>query len=602
MTPMTRLLSRLPFVLLLVSASWLHAGILRPGKVQLLCHRTANRDLPENTLESLALAARIGCTVVEVDVTRTLDGELVLNHDNFLDRFTNSTGDVEHTELRELDRMDFGAWRSPRFRGMHIAHLDDALRLARKMDIGLYLDIKTKGIGPQVLTTLAQEGMTERVIFGGEWDDIKALNPHANEDPTAGLEPGFNHEQVEKLHAEGKFVIANFIFNGHEADLASMKAAVAAGVDGIMVDYPRLGAEALGRPVETKLGRLSLRAENSSPSDRISAIRELSEYTGFPLQRQFLHWMLDPDEAISHEATLALVISRPAPQVSAFEQASRASAPSARRNAAWAIGMLSLEKNDPVNCVPMLLPMLSDHDTAVVKEALLAITWCPASTTAIVPPEKLLPFLSSLVPILRGLAAVALAKYQPSVAANAVPHQLEKEEADAAAYEAAWAKRGHAKLTQAEIDDVVELYRCEIKLVQALTMLPENEALKQLASQAFRPVHDYSNVVGLVAGYQLWDRLDENPQLAITALTSPDIDVADRAEWTLIEAGPSVLPAVRDAARERSGIQRQKLIRILAWQADRDALPFLREIERTDASNRDLIQWAIAKIESLRGF
>ena len=67
------------------AVSTAHAGILRQGKVLLLCHRTANRDLPENTLESLALAARMGCDIIEVDVTRTLDGELVLNHDNFLD-------------------------------------------------------------------------------------------------------------------------------------------------------------------------------------------------------------------------------------------------------------------------------------------------------------------------------------------------------------------------------------------------------------------------------------------------------------------------------------------------------------------------------------
>jgi glycerophosphoryl diester phosphodiesterase len=47
-----------------------HGGVLRVDKVLLLCHRTANRDLPENTLESLALAARMGCDIVEVDVRR----------------------------------------------------------------------------------------------------------------------------------------------------------------------------------------------------------------------------------------------------------------------------------------------------------------------------------------------------------------------------------------------------------------------------------------------------------------------------------------------------------------------------------------------------
>ena len=75
------------FALLFVFAvSFAHAGILQRGKVQLICHRTANRDMPENTLEALAYAARMGCNMVEVDIRRTLDGKLVLNHDDFLER------------------------------------------------------------------------------------------------------------------------------------------------------------------------------------------------------------------------------------------------------------------------------------------------------------------------------------------------------------------------------------------------------------------------------------------------------------------------------------------------------------------------------------
>ena len=61
-------------MLLVPAISLAHAGILQRGKVQLICHRTANRDMPENTLESLALAARMGCNIVEIDIRKTLDG------------------------------------------------------------------------------------------------------------------------------------------------------------------------------------------------------------------------------------------------------------------------------------------------------------------------------------------------------------------------------------------------------------------------------------------------------------------------------------------------------------------------------------------------
>ena len=599
---MTRNTSR--FLCFIVALSWAasvaHAGFLRKGKTLLLCHRTANRDLPENTLESLALAARMGCDIIEVDVTRTLDRQLVLNHDNFLDRFTNTTGEVEHTNLRELDRMDFGAWRGQRFRGMHIAHFDDALRLARELNVGLYLDIKSKGIGPEVLAALQREGMSNRVMFGGEWEDVKALDPQANPDHVVDLQPGFSHEEVNRAHAQGKVAIGNFIYNGHETDLEAMRSAVAARVDGIMVDYPRLGAEAVGRPVEERLGKLSRQADTGETNKRLAAIRELSQYSGFPLDREFSHLMEDPDENVSHEATLGLVTTEPNLKVATLEPITHSSSPAARRNAAWAIGILSAAQAEVDHCVPLLLAMLDDPDPTVMKEALLAITWCPSNSTSSPAAQKLTPLLHSPVPIVRGLAAIALAKYHPEVAVGPILEELKKEESQAAAYDAAWAARGRAKLSQAEIDEVVELYRAQAKYIQALSILPKSEALVSLAEQAFRPAHDYSNVTGLVAGYQLWDRLGEDPQPAIDALASPDGEVADRAQWALVEAGPEVLPAIRRVLLKSDGVTRKRLIAVLAWQADDQAIPLLRELENSAPAERESIRWAIAKIQSLQ--
>jgi glycerophosphoryl diester phosphodiesterase len=507
---------------------------------------------------------------------------------------------VEHTDLRELDRLDFGGWRGDRFRDIRIAHLGDALRLARRFNVSLYLDVKTKGIGPELLAALAREGMSERVIFGGEWDDIHLLDPRANKERTAYLEPGMTREQVDQLREAGQIVIGNFLANGHETELPAMRAAVAAGVDAIMVDYPRLGAEAVGRPVETRLEQLVKQAGHGVVSERISAIRELSEYTGFPLARHFVRWLSDPDQTVSHEAALALVTGRPVVKLSALRPLLLSSEANARRNAAWAIGQVSAQESDSAQCIPSLLPLLDDIDPSVVKEALLALTWCPTMSGARVSADRLLALMSSPTPIIRGLAAVALARYQPQAAVQAIPRQLAKEEAEAAEYDAAWAKRGRAKLAQSEIDKIIELYRAQMKYIQALSMLPAEKALLPLAQQAFRPVHDYSSVTALVAGYQLWDRLSIDPDIAIKALTSPDREVADRAEWALIEAGSPVLPAVRASLTTASGNQRRGLIRIVAWQADEDALPVLQQLEATDDADLELIQWLLPRPSFLR--
>ncbi len=85
-----------------LAATVAQAGPLQPGRVTLLCHRTANQDVPENTLESLEQAALLGCNVVEIDLRRTLDGKIVMNHDGVLERLTDGVGDAEKSYYDDL--------------------------------------------------------------------------------------------------------------------------------------------------------------------------------------------------------------------------------------------------------------------------------------------------------------------------------------------------------------------------------------------------------------------------------------------------------------------------------------------------------------------
>ncbi len=587
----TKTMKKLLLLLIFLSLanSSLHAGIFQRGKVQLICHRTANRDMPENTLESIELAARMGCNIVEVDIRRTLDGQLVLNHDGYLERLTSGMGNVELTSYDELHLLDTGAWMGQRFIHMDVPRFEDALQVAREQGIGLYLDIKTKGIGPLVLAALQREGMLERVVFGGEWEDVPPLYPKANQDAVAYVDPGVTPEQVTTLQHEGKFVVANFSANSHEMDLPSMRAAVAAGVDAINVDYPQLGADAVGRPVETKLAALARAASAGSVETRVAAIRKLSHYPGFPTQQLFQRWLRDPEDQISRASAVALVIARPATPVQIFVDALSAPEVSARQNAAWAIGMQSAPATDA------LLPLLADKNAEVIKEALLAISRCPGD----VPANRLLPFLNSSIPVVRGAAALALARHQPQVAAHAIPELLNREEREIARNYAQYVLKGKPKLTQQEIDPIIETYREQMKLIQALEFLAPSDALHTLAAQAFRPVEDYSRVTSLVSGYQLWDRIAVDPGPAIQALSSHDTEVASRAEWILVNAGPSVLPILRQTLPSADATTRAHMIRILAWQGDTESIPLLRALDISNPQDLALRGWALEKINLL---
>ena len=556
--------------------------------VDLLCHRTANEDVPENTLESLEQAVLLGCDLVEIDIRRTLDGELVLNHDGLLERLTDGVGDVETTYWADLELRDAGSWMGDRFTGLHMTSFLPALRYAHDHKIKLYLDLKTKDVGAEVLQLVEQEGMLQHVQFGGEWADVKQLSPLANAQfaNVTWLQPGASPNDIFLKHREGKTVVVNFSANAHGMDLAAMKSAVAAGADAINVDYPRLGADAVGRPVEAALQALERRAETGKSDDRAKAILELSHYRGFRLQPSFERWLLDGDDAVSRAAAIALVTGRPQAQASAFTIALKAKQASARANAAWALGMLHAPAAEVV-------PLLHDADLHVLRETLLALSEMPGAVGA----DELLPFLSSPDAVVRGVAALAFAKHQPEQAKTALPKQLTGEMKAADVLYQDYLRRGRPQLTPAEIANITSYYRSQMKIIQALSHLQGYEVTSELEEQAYRPDQDFSQMNAVVAAFKLWDLAGQDAASSVKALGSNDSAVADRAEWTLINAGAAVLQVVRKALSSDAPSVRVRAIRIEAFRGDQEALPVLERMSGT--SDAVEAAWAIAKIRTL---
>jgi len=557
---------------------------------QLFCHRTANEDVPENTLESLEQAALLGCDLVEVDLRRTQDGEIVLNHDGILERLTDGIGEVKSSDYATLEELDLGTWMSPRFAGMRIARFADALRVARVYKIRLVLDIKDKGIGADVLRILDQEGMRDAVEFGGEWKEIKKLAPSIKTpgDGTAWVQPGVSADTVQEQHRLGKMVVANFSANDHGMDLAGMRAAVTSGVDAINVDYPRLGADAVGRPVEEKLRALILRANAGESNSRAAAIRMLARYQGFPLEEQFLHWLCDSDSRVSRAAAEALVMERPSPAPEKLASALDSPDASVRANAAWALGIL----HAPLR---MLLPLLDDKDPLVLQTVLLAAARMPGEVSA----PRLLSLLTSNVQEVRGAAARALAAHHPAVAVKAIAAQLDKEVAAERVLYDDRQSHGNPDFTQSEIDVIMRSFRCQMEMVRALYSIPGESATRELIHLALRPEKDFSQYNAIVSGFQLWDRIAADSTLLIEVLGTENVDLAERAEWTLAHAGPGVLPSVRAVLRGTDAAARRRAIHILAWQADQESLDMLEATAHGDSPDAALASWAVEKIKSL---
>lgn len=120
----------------------------------LLGHRGAMGAEPENTLRAFRRAIALGADGIECDVQRTADGELVLIHDDTVDRTTNGTGTVGEMTYAALAALDAGG-------GERIPKLADLLAFAGEAARSapapfLNLELKMPGVGPDTLALLAR--------------------------------------------------------------------------------------------------------------------------------------------------------------------------------------------------------------------------------------------------------------------------------------------------------------------------------------------------------------------------------------------------------------------------------------------------------------
>ena len=95
--------------------------------LEIVAHRGASADAPENTLAAIRLAWIQGADAAEIDVLLTADGQLVAIHDETTLRTGGVDWAVAAHSLAELKTLDVGSWKSPQFVGERIPTLTEVL-------------------------------------------------------------------------------------------------------------------------------------------------------------------------------------------------------------------------------------------------------------------------------------------------------------------------------------------------------------------------------------------------------------------------------------------------------------------------------------------
>lgn len=225
-----------------------------------IAHRGASGHAPENTLAAFRKAVALGATFIETDLQLSRDARFVAIHDATVNRTTNGQGAVHDLTLAELRQLDAGSWFGSEFSGERIPTLEEILQFSKKNDVVFYLELKPGGSwgGEHALIGALRESgeIARAVVISFDASvvlNVRKIEPTVMtgllydgqlEDPLAkAVEVG-----ARQLVARGDLVTPALLSEARKKDLqvicwtvnhpAHMRMLMAAGVAGIMSDYP----------------------------------------------------------------------------------------------------------------------------------------------------------------------------------------------------------------------------------------------------------------------------------------------------------------------------------------------------------------------------
>ncbi len=222
-------------------------------------HQGASGDYPDNTLLAFEKAIEHGAEAIELDVHRCKSGEMVVIHDESVDRTTNGTGKVADLTLAELKQLDAGE-------GEKIPTLDETLAmLAGRVTVFVELkDTAIQEVADSVHRAVREHGFTydQLPVIGFDHQDLLALKI-TNPDIQTGLTWSERRQDIASIimipeakmmgavaiNPEHTMITPELVERAHKVGLKvntwtvnepdDIRRMIDAGVDAIMSDYPK---------------------------------------------------------------------------------------------------------------------------------------------------------------------------------------------------------------------------------------------------------------------------------------------------------------------------------------------------------------------------
>lgn len=238
-----------------------------------IAHRGARDVAPENTLAAFQAALEASADGIELDVTRCATGEIIVLHDDTVDRTTDGSGPASALPFAALRELDAGGWFDARYAGERIPTLAEALD-AMGGRLRINIEIKGRawrsdGIEAEIAEMVRARGLAQTVIISSfnPWalarmkraaPELACALLYAN--LTAHLDLGPTKARhllrVEAVHPHLRLVTPLYIARAQRHGLRvnvwtvneeiEMQRLIALGVDGLITDHPALLRRVLG--------------------------------------------------------------------------------------------------------------------------------------------------------------------------------------------------------------------------------------------------------------------------------------------------------------------------------------------------------------------
>jgi glycerophosphoryl diester phosphodiesterase len=140
--------------------------------MEIYAHRGFSGKYPENTMLAFQKAYEVGADGIELDVQMTKDEEIVVIHDERVDRTTNGIGYVKDFLYKQLRLLDAGSWFHDRFARQRIPALMEVLEWVQDLDKEIMINIELKNnaidyphLEEKVLKMIGQFQLEKQVIL-----------------------------------------------------------------------------------------------------------------------------------------------------------------------------------------------------------------------------------------------------------------------------------------------------------------------------------------------------------------------------------------------------------------------------------------------------